>query len=206
MKIYLTRLVLLILSFSSMKAGEASEASEVSEVSEVSVAGYMDQSISVETSGTSIIKAVHDIVSKMGAEDPDSLKIKFEFINSSKFSNRNVIEFDFKDEKFSNILDKIGMAYKHDVNYDFKRNVIVFTAAASGSDYQKFFRISEYASNKLGLNWSSKEELIKSLQKYDVNANIEDIDLLKRSFVASGRNVYVDHIDMLIYVISKIPK
>ncbi|GAA5120596.1 hypothetical protein GCM10023212_14450 [Luteolibacter yonseiensis] len=170
---------------------------------EVSVASYLDKSVSCEISEKSLTGAVHALMQKVSADDPAARNIKFEFVNSSQFDERKQFELKFDDVKLSKVLYQIGMVYKHAVNYDFRRNTVVFTAAGNGSDDERDYKITRSVSDKLGLDWSSEAELEKSLDKFGVGATLVKTNLSERTFTASGLPASLDHIDMLIYVFSQ---
>ncbi|GAA5120608.1 hypothetical protein GCM10023212_14470 [Luteolibacter yonseiensis] len=180
--------------------------SNLAAAEEISVAGYLDKRISVEFSEKSLTRAVHAVMDKMRADDLDVLRLNFEFKNSSKFDEHREITMKLENMRFSEVLYHVGTAFKHGVNYDFRRNTIIFTAAGGGEDDVRRYRITEAVSARLGLNWASEAELEKSLDKYGVKAALVKTNPAERTFTASGMPDSLDHIDMLIYVFSRMPE
>jgi hypothetical protein len=186
------KLVIMLICISSVKSQD------------FSISGYLDKKYTLSIPETSLTESVYHLTKSIKNIDPLFPKIKFEFIGSNISSEWKSEKVDIKNKSLREILDCFANTFRHNVRYDLSRNIIVFTAVTeTGDDPSRVYTISDETSKRLGLNWDDIVKFQEKLFSYGVVVDFHEIDSKSHLFRASGSLESLDHIDMLIYVFSK---
>jgi hypothetical protein len=181
---------------------------ETAEGQRTSLSSFLDQRVSLEVSALSITDAVRQLVAAAKQENPEVVNgIGFIYEDSQKFPLYEGFNLVLKGETVRRVFDQIGAAYRHTIIYDYSEGRVRLVAASGGSDPTRKFIFTTDVASRLGLSFTSEKEVHERFVALGVLANIENIDLAKRTVIARGRQIYLDEFDMIVtvYGLLKIP-
>jgi hypothetical protein len=172
---------------------------------EISISGYLDKKYLIDIPIVSLRDSVSSLTKSITKIDPNFPQNCFEFVGSDLLINKEILVFKNKNLSLIETLKYIASNFRYKVKYDLSRGKIVFTEVTeTGDDPSRIYTISDETSKKLRLDWGSIVKFQKKLFSYGIVVDFHEIDEKNHLFRASGSTTNLDHIDMLIYVFSKI--